>query len=135
MPAYLQAAPILIISLLDFNKMGYPDFKKCIDACLACAVASNHCAYECLHSSEVTQRIRCIQLDHECAIICFAAANMLSSGNKWIGALYQECAEICDACAEECEKHAHMDHCKKCAEMCRKCAEECRSIIKMANTA
>ena len=112
--------------------MEYPDFKKCIEACLACAVACNHCAYECLHSLEVTQRIRCIQLDHECAIICFAAANMLSSGNKWIGALYQECAELCDACAAECEKHTHMDHCKKCAEMCRKCAEECRSMLKMA---
>ena len=112
--------------------MEYLGFKKCIEACLACTVACNHCAYECLHSSEVTLRIRCIQLDHECAIICFAAANMLSSGNKWIGALYQECAEICDACAEECEKHVHVDHCKICAEMCRKCAEECRYMVKTA---
>ena len=112
--------------------MEYLDFKKCIDACLACAVACNNCGFECLHSAEVTQRIRCIQLNHECAIICFAAANMLSSGNEWIGALYQECAEICDACAEECEKHAQMEHCKKCAETCIKCAEECRNMLKMA---
>jgi len=85
-----------------------------------------------LHSTEVTQRIRCIQLSHESAIICFAAANMLSSGNKHIGALYQECAEICDDCAEECEKHTKMEHCKTCAAMCRKCAEECISMSKMA---
>ena len=112
--------------------MEYPDCRKCIDACLACAVACNNCGFECLHSPEVTQRIRCIQLNHECAIICFAAANMLSSGNKWIGALYQECAEICDACAEECEQHIQVDCCKKCAETCRKCAEECRSMLTMA---
>ena len=112
--------------------MDYPDFEKGIEASLACAVSCNHWAYQCLHSPEVTQRIRCIQLNHECAIICFAAANMLSSGNKWIGALYQECAEICDACADECEKNAHLDHCKKCAETCRKCAEECRNILRMA---
>ncbi len=112
--------------------MDYQNFKKCVEACLACATECNQCAFECLHSSEVTHRIRCIQLNHECAIICFAAANMLSSGNKWIGALYQECAEICDACAEECEKHTHMDDCIKCAEMCRTCAEECRAMGKMA---
>ena len=113
--------------------MDYNDFKKCIDACLACAVACNQCGYECLHSSEVTKRIRCIQLDHECAIICFAAANMLSSGNKWIGRLYQECADICDACAVECEKHPQEEHCKICADMCRKCAEECRGILHMVS--
>jgi len=113
--------------------MNYNNFKKCIDACLDCAVGCNQCGYECLHSSEVTQRIRCIQLDHECAIICFAAANMLSSGNKWIGALYQECAEICEACAEECEKHSHEEHCKICADRCRKCAGECRSMLDMTS--
>ena len=112
--------------------MNNPDFKKCIDACLACAAACNHCAYECLHSSEVTQHIRCIQLNHESAIICFAAANMLSSGNKHIGALYQECIEICTACAQECEKYAHMEHCKTCAANCRKCVKQCKSILKMA---
>lgn len=108
--------------------MKQHELQSCIDACLACAVACNHCAYECLHSTEVSMQVQCIQLDHECAIICFAAANMMSLGNKHIGALYQECAEICDACADECEKHTHMEHCKLCAEMCRKCAEECRKI-------
>jgi len=111
--------------------MGYQDYKKCIEACLACAVECNNCAYQCLHSSEVSQRILCIQLNHECAIICFAAANMLSSGNNHLGALYQECAEICIACAVECEIHSHMEHCKKCAEMCRKCAEECELLVKL----
>jgi hypothetical protein len=33
------------------------------------------------------------------------------------------------ACAEECEKHAHMDHCRKCAEACRHCAEVCQAGI------
>ena len=32
-------------------------------------------------------------------------------------------AEVCEACAEECEKHQHMEHCRLCAESCRKCAE------------
>ena len=70
--------------------MGHQNYKKCIESCLSFAIPCNYYAYECLHSSEVTQRIRCIQLDQECAIICFAADNMLCSRNKWIGALYQK---------------------------------------------
>ena len=105
-------------------------FQDCIDACTKCAVACNHCAYECLISEEVARRVRCIQLNKECAIICFAAADMLSSGNKHIGALYEECAELCEDCAEECEKHKH-DHCKMCAEACRQCVLECRKILKI----
>ena len=41
----------------------------------------------------------------------------------------RQCAQICDACAKECEKHAaHMEHCRVCAEICRKCADECRKV-------
>jgi hypothetical protein len=37
------------------------------------------------------------------------------------------CAEVCDDCAAECEKHEH-DHCQACAGACRKCADECRKM-------
>ena len=29
------------------------------------------------------------------------------------------CADICDACAKECERHMDMDHCQLCAQLCR----------------
>ncbi|MBD2729377.1 four-helix bundle copper-binding protein [Nostoc sp. FACHB-892] len=29
----------------------------------------------------------------------------------------QNCAEACDRCASECEKHDN-DHCKRCAQSC-----------------
>lgn len=38
------------------------------------------------------------------------------------------CAELCDACAAECEKHEHHEHCRICAESCRRCAEQCRQL-------
>jgi flavoprotein len=34
------------------------------------------------------------------------------------------CVEMCERCADECEKHPH-DHYKACALACRKCAELC----------
>jgi hypothetical protein len=41
----------------------------------------------------------------------------------------QLCADVCEACAAECGKHAdHHAHCKACAEACSRCAAECREM-------
>lgn len=73
---------------------------------------------------------RCIQLDMECAAICYAAAQVMSINGGYSEDICRVCADICFDCAEECEKHAgHMVHCRQCAEACRKCAEECRRMV------
>ncbi|RYE49654.1 MAG: four-helix bundle copper-binding protein, partial [Sphingobacteriales bacterium] len=38
------------------------------------------------------------------------------------------CADICEACGNECAKHKHMEHCQECAAACKACAEECRKM-------
>ena len=70
---------------------------------------------------------RCMQLDLECAEICYASARLMGLGGEHAAVLCITCAEICEACAEECSKH-NEDHCRRCAEMCRACAEECRAL-------
>jgi len=112
--------------------MSHQKFQSCIDACVACAVECNHCATECLHENDIKTLANCIQLDRECAAICFAAANLMSIGGEHAAHLLEECAEICDACAVECDKHSNLVHCKKCAEACRKCAKECRAMSLVA---
>lgn len=69
----------------------------------------------------------CIQLDMECAAICYAAAELMSLGSDRAKELCRLCAEICDACATECEQHDN-DHCRECASACRACAKECREM-------
>jgi len=41
--------------LIFFQKFmeNYYDYKKCIDACLACAVICNHCASSCLQEKDM----------------------------------------------------------------------------------
>ena len=34
-----------------------------------------------------------------------------------------------DDCAHECERHAHMPHCRICAEACRRCEQACRELL------
>jgi hypothetical protein len=70
---------------------------------------------------------RCIQLDIECATLCYTAAQMMSLGSDLSRKLCLLCAEMCETCAKECVKH-EADHCQRCAIQCNACAEECRKM-------
>jgi Domain of Unknown Function (DUF326) len=107
---------------------SYHTYKSAIEACLECAAICNHCASCCAQEKDVTMMAKCIQLDMECAAICYASAQLMSLGSnksKELGAL---CADMCEACREECSKH-HTEHCQECAKACKECAEECRKIV------
>jgi len=69
-------------------------------------------------------------MDMACASICRAAAELMSLGSDYSKQLCKLCAEMCDACAAECEKH-DMDHCQDCAKACRKCSAVCREMINL----
>ena len=105
----------------------YQAYQTCIEACLNCVAACSHCAASCLQEKDVNSMAHCIRLDLECAAICRAAAELMTLGSLHANAVCQLCADICTACAEECEKH-NMDHCRQCAVACRNCAEECLSM-------
>lgn len=94
---------------------------------LECANACDHCAASCLEEANVEMMAECIRLDMECAAICKATAQLVHLGSNHANAACQLCADICNACAEECEKHDH-DHCQRCAAECRHCAEQCLSM-------
>lgn len=76
---------------------------------------------------------KCIELDRYCADMCRMAAGFMARSDEhtkqFVSKFCLLCAEICDACGNECAMHAH-DHCKACAEACKKCAEECRSMAR-----
>ncbi len=103
-------------------------YQSCIDACFACAESCEYCATCCLREQDVKMLVRCIQINRDCATICLAAGTAMSRDSEYAKIACKVCADVCDACAQECEKHADMDHCQKCAQACRKCAEECRRM-------
>jgi hypothetical protein len=69
----------------------------------------------------------CIQLNMECAAICYATAELMSLGSLHIKEISKLCAIMCDACADECSKHDD-EHCRETADCCRKCADECEVV-------
>lgn len=108
--------------------MAHKQNQSLITALLNCATECHHCATACLDEQDVKMLSNCIKLDIDCAAICSLTAGFMARGSAHANHILAECAEICNACAEECEKHLHMQHCKDCAEACRKCAEACTQM-------
>ena len=106
--------------------MSHEKNQQLVKALNECATECNHCATACLDEQDVKMLARCIKLDMDCADICTLVVAFTARGSEHARHLLKECAEICTACAEECEKHSHMEHCKRCAKACRDCAEACK---------
>ena len=106
---------------------GYHQYKLCIEACLRCAALCNHCATSCLQEKDHAHMATCIQLNMECAVICYATAELMSLNSPRVAELARICAQMCDTCAEECNKFMH-EHCLECADACTKCAYECEVV-------
>jgi len=111
--------------------MSHETYSACIEACNACAAACNHCAAACLKEPDVQMMAQCIAQDVDCAQICALAAAMMARGSGHQTALCQVCAEVCQACGDECAKH-DAAHCQACAKACHACAEECRNMAATA---
>ena len=109
--------------------MSHEQNQGLIDALAKCTAECSHCAAACLDEQDVQLLARCIKLDIDCAEICKLAISFVSRGSEHAQHILNESAEICKACAEECEKHSRMEHCKRCAEACRHCAEVCHSGV------
>jgi exosome complex RNA-binding protein Csl4 len=66
-------------------------------------------------------------LDQDCADICRLSGQVIERNSENVELFLKLCGALCEKCATECEKHSHMEHCKKCAEACRKCADMCNN--------
>ena len=116
---------------MSTNRLQNSKYQSCIDACNACAESCELCATSCLREEDVKMLSRCIQLDRDCATICWTASTYGQRQRiMCVKQICNICTELCDACAEECERHQQMAHCKSCAQACRKSAEECHKMAR-----
>ncbi|MEJ7625228.1 MAG: four-helix bundle copper-binding protein [Ferruginibacter sp.] len=108
--------------------MAHEHNNQLLEALNNCAAECNHCTSACLEEADVKMLAKCISLDIDCAAICTLTAGLIARGSAHGRHLLKECAEVCNACADECDKHGmHMEHCRKCAEACRACAVACEA--------
>jgi hypothetical protein len=106
---------------------------RCIDACYECTQTCTACADDCLSEDSVADLIKCIRLDDDCADACYATARIVSRQTEYDAnvtrSVLEACVTVCRACADECERHVHMEHCQICARVCRACEQACRDLL------
>ena len=115
--------------------MNHLKRKDCIDLCNDCPTECETCATACISMPDTSLLAQCIAFDRYCADMCRMAAAFIARSDQHTFSIVKKfctlCAEMCNDCAMECEKHVHMEHCKRCAEACRACATACNQMIKM----
>jgi choline dehydrogenase-like flavoprotein len=107
---------------------------RCIDECFECSVTCTSCADACLGESDVSELVRCVRLNLDCAGVCDATGRVVTRQTEpdvgVVRAAVEACVVACRACAEECDRHAaHHDHCRVCAEVCRRCEQACGELL------
>lgn len=95
-----------------------------IQTLLDCATACENCAALCLDEKDVTPMAHCIEIDSDCAALCYLTAKLLTRDSEFAHELLALCEKACRHCAEECSLHTH-EHCKRCTEACRRCEQAC----------
>lgn len=127
-----------VIQMLESHPQATPNeaLGRCITACAICSQSCTSCADACLGEEGVSELVRCIRLNLDCAEMCAATARVLSRQTHFeprlARPLLEACAEACRVCAEECEWHAEhmkMEHCRVCADACRRCERACVEML------
>jgi hypothetical protein len=113
---------------------------RCIEACFEGAQASMSCAEASLAEPSVAHLARCIRLSLDCADACAATGQMLTrrtpANTALLRRMVETCAELCRACADECDRQAVVhEHCRTCAEACLACERACREAALTLDTA
>ncbi|UVE16530.1 four-helix bundle copper-binding protein [Pseudomonas sp. LS44] len=106
-------------------------YLSCVQACSACTIACENCAASCLKEANLSDMLDCIRLDRDCADMCRLSTSLMARDSALVDEICRLCAIACQACAEECGKHAH-DHCRQCAETCQRCVVECEAVSRAA---
>lgn len=130
----LFAVAVSVIGL-GVSVAGAEDAKKsdpCCNECKECEKSCLGCADACLNelAAGKADRKNCVKLCLDCADICGACSKIAARGGPLEATIAAACAEACEKCAAECEKHKDDKTCQACAEQCKKCAKECKEQAK-----
>lgn len=104
------------------------EWRNCIESCTNCHnVCLEAVAYSLKKGGELNQA-KHITILCDCIDVCQASINSMSRNSELANKICVLCANICNICAEHCEKFDD-EKLNECATVCRDCAKEC---IKMA---
>ena len=104
--------------------------RECLRNCLECHRICTESVAHVMHGGGAHNETEHLVALLDCAQMCALHAEFMARGSPHHTHLARECAEICNACAALCEKHADPDgEMQACAEACRRCADPCSRMV------
>lgn len=102
---------------------------ECIRNCTECHTICVKTVTHCLGVGGKHADQAHIRMLLDCAQICATSADFMTRGSPLHRLTCGACAEICQQCADDCERMAGGDQqMLQCIEMCRRCAASCRDM-------
>jgi hypothetical protein len=111
------------------------EMRNCISMCLDCHAVCTETAGYVLHGGTKHSESQHLVTLLDCAQICLAHADLMARRSPHHAELAQVCADLCSACASQCDEHSGDDaKMKHCADVCRKCEESCRRMASASSS-
>jgi hypothetical protein len=105
------------------------EIQQCIENCLNCHRACEQLLPYCLEKGGMHSERKHIELLLSCSDICRTSAHLMMWNSDQHAKVCGVCADICTACAVNCEQMGEDRNMSACAELCRRCAESCSSMV------
>lgn len=91
------------------------------------------CADACIAQDNPKEMAECARICLDCASVCEAASQLLarpdSSNHSFLYRMLETVQDVCDSCADECEKFPDKEFAAVCAKACRSCIGACQDLI------
>ncbi|MCU1443054.1 MAG: hypothetical protein JWQ59_1204 [Cryobacterium sp.] len=115
---------------MPMSGMDMSMMQECIEACSAAEQACTMCAGSMMGED----MMMCSGMCMNCADTCNTMMRMMMRPNGMhmdsMSAMLTATMAMCNACADECMKHAEMsEECRMCADVCRQCAMTCQKMM------
>lgn len=103
--------------------------KACIEKCWECRTECQDVLFNyCLQEGGAHADMAHVKVMTDCTQICQISADFMVRNSELHSIACAACAEICDACATNCET-LNGEEMTYCAKLCRECAQSCRSMV------
>ena len=104
------------------------DMQMCIQNCLQCFQTCEQMVNHCLENGGAHAEARHIALLRDCASVCETSAKLMMHESPYHARMCGLCAEVCQACAIDCDRLADDAMMKMCADVCRRCLDSCQKM-------
>ncbi|UOF01261.1 four-helix bundle copper-binding protein [Bdellovibrio reynosensis] len=111
------------------EEMASTIMQECIKNCMECFQTCTSLVQHCLGMGGEHAEPFHIGVLQACSYVCETSSKLMLINSEFHSDMCRICADICIACAVDCEKLGPNDPMMKhCAEVCRRCAESCSKM-------